>query len=78
MQTGLRFALPGNPVGMIQILPGHGWLDVVGILLMFAVAIGGFFTGLALLISRADPDANGVPAKWPSRNHSCRESSQKP
>jgi hypothetical protein len=63
---------------MIEILPGHGWLDVAGILLIFAVAIGGFFTGLALLISRADPGANGVPAKWPCGNHSCRESSQKP
>jgi hypothetical protein len=51
---------------MIQILPGHGWLDVVGILLVFAAAIGGFFIGLGLLISRVDPDANGIPSRWPT------------
>lgn len=50
---------------MIQILPGHGWVDVVGLVLTFAVAILGFLVGLAVLISRTDPDADGIPERWP-------------
>lgn len=50
---------------MIQILPGHGWADVVGLVLTFAVAILGFLVGLAVLISRTDPDADGIPERWP-------------
>jgi hypothetical protein len=50
---------------MLQLLPGHGWLDLVGIAATFAVAIGGFFVALAVLISTVDPDATGVPKRWP-------------
>jgi hypothetical protein len=50
---------------MIQILPGHGWADVIGLVLTFAVAILGFLVGLAVLISRTDPNADGIPERWP-------------
>jgi hypothetical protein len=49
---------------VIQLLPGHGWLDVAGIILIFACAIIGFFAGLAVLISRVDRDADGMPERW--------------
>jgi hypothetical protein len=50
---------------VIQVLPGHGWLDVVGVILIFGCSIGGFFAGLAVSISRVDGDADGIPERWP-------------
>jgi hypothetical protein len=52
---------------MVQLLPGHGWLDVIGIVVLSTVAVAGFFAGLAVLASRADPDADGVAERWPRR-----------
>jgi hypothetical protein len=50
---------------MLQLLSGHGWLDLAGIAAVFAVAIGGFFIALPVLISAVDPDATGIPKRWP-------------
>jgi hypothetical protein len=55
----------GIPPTVIQILPGHGWADVIGLVLIFAVAILGFLVGLAVLISRSDPNADGIAEHWP-------------
>jgi hypothetical protein len=49
---------------MLQLLPGHGWLDVFGVILIFLISIAGFFAGLALLISYVDRDADGIPERW--------------
>jgi hypothetical protein len=49
---------------MLQLLPGHGWLDVVGVALMFLISIAGFFAGLALLGACCGRDADGIPERW--------------
>jgi hypothetical protein len=53
---------------VIQLIPGHGWLDIVGLLAVFAVAVVGFFVALAVVVSLVDPDADGSPERWPSRS----------
>jgi hypothetical protein len=50
---------------MIQLVPGHGWADVVGLIVTFTAAVLGFLVTLAVLTSRTDPDADGVPEHWP-------------
>jgi len=52
---------------MIQLLPGHGWLDVIGVVLLGTATVAGFFAGLAVLVSRTDPDADGIAEHWPRR-----------
>jgi hypothetical protein len=54
-------------VGVIQILPGHGWLDLLGVTIVFAIAIAGFLVGTAVLTSHVDPDADGVAERWPRK-----------
>ena len=50
---------------MIQLIPGHGWADVFGLVVTFTCAVVGFLVALALLISRTDPNADGLPERWP-------------
>ena len=50
---------------MIQIIPGHGWADLIAMLLVIVVAVVGFLLALPVLISYTDPDADGVPERWP-------------
>ena len=50
---------------MLQLLPGHGWLDLVGIILTIGFSVSGFFTFLAVLISHVDRNADGIPEHWP-------------
>ncbi|HEV8450635.1 MAG TPA: hypothetical protein VGQ45_04320 [Gaiellales bacterium] len=37
---------------MIDLIPGHGWLDLAGVLIIVAVAFGIFFVGLAATNAR--------------------------
>jgi hypothetical protein len=39
---------------MINLSPGHGWLDLAVVVLMIAVAFLVFFVGLAVVGSRTD------------------------
>jgi hypothetical protein len=55
----------GQRRDMIQLIPGHGWADVVGLMLTFTFAVVGFLTAVALLTSRTDPNADGIPERWP-------------
>lgn len=37
---------------MIDLIPGHGWLDLAGVLIIVAVAFAIFFVGLAATNAR--------------------------
>jgi hypothetical protein len=37
---------------MINLIPGHGWLDVVGVVIVVLVAFAVFFLGLAATDAR--------------------------
>lgn len=37
---------------MIDLVPGHGWLDLAGVMIVIAVAFGLFFLGLAATNAR--------------------------
>jgi hypothetical protein len=50
---------------MIQLIPGHGWADVFGLVVTFTCAVVGFLVAVALLTSRTDPNADGLPERWP-------------
>jgi hypothetical protein len=53
---------------VIQLVPGHGWADVIALVAVFCVAAAGFFAGLALLVSLVDLDADGQPERWPGQS----------
>lgn len=37
---------------MIDLIPGHGWLDLAGVIIVVLVAFGVFFLGLAATLAR--------------------------
>jgi hypothetical protein len=37
---------------MIDLIPGHGWLDLVGVVITVLAAFGVFFVGLAAINAR--------------------------
>jgi hypothetical protein len=39
---------------MIDLIPGHGWLDLTGVVIMVLVAFAVFFLGLAATNARVD------------------------
>jgi hypothetical protein len=42
----------GYVPAMIDLIPGHGWLDLAGVVIVVLVAFGVFFLGLAATVAR--------------------------
>jgi hypothetical protein len=47
---------------MIQLIPGHGWPDVVGILTLILAAFGAYFAGLVAVTGRVNVSGKSQPS----------------
>jgi hypothetical protein len=50
----LAVAATGYRPAVIDLVPGHGWLDLVGIAFVIAFAFTTFFVGLAAVNARSE------------------------